>query len=117
MTPTSTRLTGITTHPMKDAGPRQWHEATSSCQRIILFMVAPSGSSRSTRRKSARLPVRPEPLSARLPCGLGVLRLPVPAGLSAGLAASLPVQETKLLRETNGLTTFCVHHGIVEVLP
>ena len=26
MTPTSTRLTGITTHPVKDAGPRQWHQ-------------------------------------------------------------------------------------------
>jgi len=53
-----------------------------------------------------------KPLSARLPCGLGLLRLPLPTGLSAGLAASVPVQETKLLRETNGLTTFRVIHRI-----
>jgi len=26
MAPTSTRLTEITTHPMKDAGPRQWRK-------------------------------------------------------------------------------------------
>ena len=112
MPPTSTRLTGITTHPMKDAGPRQWYEATSSCQRNILLVVVSNCSSRSTRRKSARLPVQQKLLSARLPCGVGLLRLPVPAGLSAGLAVSFPVRETKPPRETNGLTTFRVPHRI-----
>ena len=49
-------------------------KATSSCQRIILFMVALRCSSRSTRRKSARLPVRqsryPHDYRAALACSV-----------------------------------------------